>query len=118
MTCLERALSVPKYLVEALGSIVARVTLREQLAHVETKGAGAFYQDPFGRLRDRRVASIPNRFAILRTQSSSPNGRPRWTLTRSASSSDAVCGRFTRTSQSRGRSIGQSLSHVVNVSCC
>ena len=73
-----------------------------------------YFYDPFGRPRGRSVDSIPNRFAMRLTQSSSPNGRPRCTFTRSDSNSDADCGRFTRASQSRGRSMGQSLSHVVS----
>ena len=79
------------------------------------KGSGVFSHEPVGRPRGRNVDSIPNRFAIRRTQPSSPNGRPRCTLTRSASNSDAVCGRFTLVVQSLGRSIGQSLSQDVNV---
>ena len=66
-----------------------------------------------------RVAamSIPFQIALpfvapnLRLQT----GRPRCTLTRSASNSDAVCGRFTLVVQSLGRSIGQSLSQDVNM---
>ena len=64
--------------------LVARLT-----GSVKTKGSGVFY-DPLGRPRGRSVDSIPNRFAIRRTQLSSPKGRPRCTLNRSASNSDAV----------------------------
>ena len=80
----------------------------------ELKGAGVFSHDPLGRPRGRKVDSIPKRCAIRRTQPSSPKGRPRWTLTRSASNSDAVCGRLTLLVQSAGRSIGQSLSQEAN----
>lgn len=62
-------------------------------------GWGAFIYDPFGRLRGRSIASIPNSLAILRAQSSSPNGRPRCTLVRSDASSDAEGRRFTRAIQ-------------------
>ena len=76
----------------------------------ESKGSGVFSHDPLGRPRGRKVDPIPKRFATRRTQPSSPKGRPRRTLTRSASNSDAVCGRLTLVVQSAGRSMGQSLS--------
>ena len=78
------------------------------------KGSGVFSHDPLGRPRGRNVASIPKRFAMRCTHPSSPKGLPRCTLTRSASNSDAVCGRFTRATQSRGGSTGQALSQVVS----
>lgn len=56
------------------------------------KGSGVFYQDPFGRPRARSVDSNPRRVAIRPCQRSLPNGCPRWTLHRSASSSAAVSG--------------------------
>ena len=80
---------------------------------VEIKGSGVFSHEPLGRPRGRKVDSIPKRFAMRPTQLSSPNGRPRFTLIRSASNSDAVCGRFTLVVQSFGRSMGQSLSQDV-----
>ena len=70
-----------------LGSYLAD---RTDLLQGEEKGSGVFFHDPLGRPRGRSVDSIPNRLAIRRTQPSSPKGRPRCTLTRSASSSDAV----------------------------
>jgi hypothetical protein len=66
------------------------------------KGSGVVFQEPLGRPRGRSVDSIPKRVAIRRTQPSSPNGLPRCTLVRTASSSDVVCGRLTHRVQSRG----------------
>jgi len=84
---------------------------------LDTSGSGVFSHshDPFGRPRGRSVDSIPNRLAIRRTQPSSPKGRPRCTLTRRASNSEAAWGRFTRANQSRGCSTGHGLSHVVSL---
>jgi len=79
------------------------------------KGSGVFSHAALGRPRGRSVDSIPNRLASRRTQASSPKGRPRFTLSRSASSSDARSGRFTRATQARGCSTGQSLSQVVSL---
>jgi len=59
------------------------------------KGSGVFSHDPLGRPRGRSVDSIPNRLAIRCTQSSSPKGRPRCTLSRKASNSDVSQGRRT-----------------------
>ena len=78
------------------------------------RGRESFHDPPLGRQRGRIVASSPNRFAMRRTQLSSPKGRPRCTLRRSASNSTAVCGRFTSVTQCRGRSIVHALSQVVS----
>jgi hypothetical protein len=53
------------------------------------RGRESFFHEPLGRPRGRSVDSIPNRVAIRRTQRSSPKGRPRCTLTRSAPNSEA-----------------------------
>lgn len=72
----------------ALTMLMRHLTGKESsLARI--KRSGVCVHDPFGLPRGRRVDSIPNRFAIRFTHASSPKGRPRCTLTRSASNSDA-----------------------------
>ncbi len=62
------------------------------------------------RVRDRpcrrKVASRPGSRAVRPCQASRPYGRPRFTLTRTASSPSAVSGVLTRSSQSAGRGGG------------
>lgn len=69
------------------------------------KGSGVFSHIPFGHPRRRNVDFSPRRFAVRNTHTSSPNGRPRFTLVRSASSSAAPCARFTLANQSPGEAM-------------
>lgn len=63
-----------------------------------------------GRPRGRIADSRPNCSTTCSVHASSPNGHPRLTLRRIASSSIEDCGSFTKSTQSAGRSTGQSLS--------
>jgi hypothetical protein len=47
----------------------------------------------FGRPRGRRVDSIPSSFAVRTIQGASPNGRPRWMLSRRRFTSNSVAAR-------------------------
>ena len=73
--------------------------------------------------RERRVYSRPSCSTIACCHESSPNGHPRLTHRRRASSSSCVCGSFTNSTQSGGRSTGQSLrsTHLAcsgDAKCC
>jgi hypothetical protein len=59
-----------------------------------------------GRPRGRRVYSSPNRRPTCCCQAAPPNGQPRTTASRTASSSASVCGRLTHSSQSAGNGTG------------
>ena len=64
----------------------------------EERGQVSFFGRPLGRV----VASRPSRTALLLVQSSSPKGKPRFTLRRSEFSSASVSTLFAHERQSRG----------------
>jgi hypothetical protein len=101
-----RANAKRRYYTKRRGNLPCRLRLKRLLGKWRRKGDIVNYALAFpwsastgcsatrfrGRPRGRRLDSSPNRRAASSLQNSPPNGRPRATLTRNASTSAAVCG--------------------------